>query len=164
MRVHLTEHESRILTWTGKMRFANARANNRDAGLGSASAIDDSPEFHICGAHAEFAASIALNLYWRPCIGLIHEKDVGGKVETRSIKNRGFSLLIKPRDKDADPFVLVLQLAPLDYQLLGWRFAGDVKRDFPLRTDRGSPSHGCPPDKLDPMATLVEWLATRRAA
>jgi hypothetical protein len=160
--VGLTEHESRICIWTGKQRFADAQAHDRDCGLGPSAT--GGPEFHIRGAHGEYAASIALNLYWRPSIGLIGEKDVGALVQTRCIDDPRLSLVVKPKDPDADPFVLVLQLSPLKYQLLGWRFARDVKAGYPLRPDRGDPAHYCPSDELDDMAPLLEWIATRRVA
>jgi hypothetical protein len=159
--VGLTEHESRICTWTGKQRYADAIAHNRNGGLGPG---NDGSERHIRGAHGEYAASIALNLYWRPSIGLIGEKDVGALVQTRCIDDPRLSLVVKPKDPDADPFVLVLQLSPFEYRLLGWRFAGDVKAGYPLRTDRGDPAHYCPSDELDDMAALLEWIATRRVA
>jgi hypothetical protein len=159
--VLLTKHESRICTWTGKQRDADAHAHNRDPGLGPG---NDGPECHIRGAHGEFATSIGCNLYWRPSIGLIHEKDVGGKIQTRCIDNPTYSLVVKPKDPDADPFVLVLQLSQLRYRLLGWRFGYEVKRDYPLRTDRRDPAHYCPQGDLYDMDLLLEWIATRRRA
>jgi hypothetical protein len=161
--VLLTEAESRIATWTGKQRRADAIANERDCGLGASSLVDDAG-FHIRGAHAEYATSIALNLFWRPTIGLIHEKDVGGLVQVRSIDDPRFSLVVKPKDCDEDPFVLVLQLSRLEYRLLGWLFADQVKRDYPLRFDRGDPGHYAPNNQLNDMASLLDWIASARLA
>jgi hypothetical protein len=154
--VELTAHESRILTWTGKQRYADACARNRDCGLGASANGGD--EFHVRGAHAEYAASIALNLYWRPSVGLIHEKDVGGLVQTRSVTNPTFGLIVKPKDSDADPFVLVLQRSRLAYRMIGWLFAADVKTRYPLRTDRGDPAHFAPARELNDMDTLTDWI------
>ena len=156
MDVELTEHESRICAWVGKQRYADAVAHHREAGLGASANAGN--EFHIRGAHAEFAASIFLNLYWRPCIGQLDQKDVGGLVQTRSVDNPTFSLCIKPKDADADPFVLVLQLSPLVYRMQGWLFAGDVKKRFPLRTDRGDPAHFGPLGELESMESLLGWV------
>jgi hypothetical protein len=158
--VELTEHESRICTWVGKQRYAYGRSTNRGRGLGASANADE--RYDVRGAHAEFAASIALNLYWRPNIGRLDRKDVGGLVETRSVDNPSFSLCIKPKDDDDDPFVLVLQLSPLCYRLQGWRFAGDVKRRYPLRTDRGDPAHFAILGELDGMETLLDWIANGR--
>ena len=152
--VELTAAESRICTWVGRQRFHSARALERDFGLNP----HDDDGYDIRGAHGEYASAIALNLYWRPSIGRLRDKDVGGLVETRSIDADHLSLVVKPKDLDADPFVLVLCRPLTRCRLLGWLFAREVKARFPLRTDRGDPAHYAPISALNDMASLVVWL------
>jgi hypothetical protein len=156
--VELTKYESRFLTWLGKQRYANACERDRDPGLGPSA--DGGDAWHIRGCHAEYAASIGLNLYWRPHIGLTKQIDVGGLIEVRSIDQEWKSLIVKPDARDV-PFVLVHNFAELSYRLLGWRFASDVKRGYRLRLDRGDPAHFCPSRELDGIETLLDWIKNR---
>jgi hypothetical protein len=158
--VELTKFEVRLCTVAGRERYINALENARNGGKG-ASRIFDGPHLHIRGCLGEYATSIGVNLYWRPAVGLIHQKDVGGLVQCRCVNNERNGLCIKPRDPDADPFVLVEQLDELNYRLVGWRFAQDVKAGYPLREDRGDPAHFCE-RQLDDMGLLLEWITARR--
>jgi hypothetical protein len=160
--VNLTENESRMCTWVGKMRHANAVEYARECGRGASATTTNGPELHILGAHAEYAASIALNLYWRPNVGLLKEKDVGGLVQVRSTRSSHYALTIKPKDHDADPFVLALQLSLQKYRMRGWLFAGDVKARFPLRADRGDPAHHAEAADLADMEGLLRWIEEKR--
>lgn len=155
--VILTAAELRILTWVGRQRRMNATNNNRDPGQGPTArdeqtAIDN----HIRGAQCEFAASVVLNLYWRPYIGHIRERDVGGLIDTRSTVLPHGRLIVKPADPDHVPFVLVLAQAPR-FTLLGWQLAVDAKR-WPLLLDFGDPAHFVPQDSLRPLDELRTWI------
>lgn len=161
--VELTPAEGRILTWVGRQRFENARALERNFGLNPGK-VGGGADYDIRGAHGEYAMSVGVNLFWRPTIGSIADKDVGGILQARCIANPKYDLRIKPKDLDDDPFVLVLQLSPLKYRLLGWMFAGEVKRNYPLRTDRGDPMHCAPQGDLHDMPSLMDWIARARVA
>jgi hypothetical protein len=154
--VTLTTWESRICAWTGEQRFLNAQELDRDPGLGPSQTCENA-EFHIRGAHCEFAASIMLNLYWRPNIGEIKKRDVGGLVEVRSTILETGRLIVKPRDvlKSADvPFVLIVaDMERLHFRFGGWMLARDAK-EFPLDGHHGDPAHYVPQAKLWPRSDL----------
>ena len=159
--VTLTSWESRICTWVGRQRYANASALDRDPGLGPSQMCEDA-EFHVRGAHCEFAASIMLNLYWRPNIGEIKKRDVGGLVEVRSTVIQWGRLIVKPRDDSAAPFALVVADVPLlRFRFGGWMFASNAK-EFPLDSTHGDPAHYVEQGKLWPRSDLMFVLEGKR--
>jgi hypothetical protein len=138
--VTLTHWESRICSFVGKQRYANACELDRDPGEGPSAKCEDA-SFHIRGAHCEFAASIMLNLYWRPMIGEIKSRDVGGLVEVRSTILETGRLIVKPDDHDDAPFVLIMaNMDALSFRFGGWLFARNAKA-YPLCRDFGDPAH-----------------------
>ena len=157
--VTLTPWESRICTWTGKQRFLNAQELNRDPGEGPPHI---NPENDVRGAHCEFAASLMLNLYWRPNIGELKNRDVGGLVEVRSTVLETGRLIVKPKDDDAAPCVLILaDMERLHFRFGGWMLASDAKR-APLNSEHGDPAHYVAQTLLSSRATLMTWLEGKR--
>jgi hypothetical protein len=155
--VTLTTWESRICAWTGKQRFLNAQELDRDPGLGPSQTCGDA-EFHVRGAHCEFAASIMLNLYWRPNIGEIKNRDVGGLVEVRSTVLETGRLIVKPKDDDYAPFALIVaDMDALKFRFGGWMFARDATA-WPLNPDFGDPAHYVEQEFLSSYDSLREWL------
>lgn len=151
----LTSWESRICTWVGKQRFANARRLHRDPGQGPPHTTD---EMDIRGAHGEYAASILLNRYWRQSIGEIDKPDVGGLVEVRSTIRETGRLIVKPDDQDA-PFVLIVaNMERLRFRFAGWAFGRDAKRRWPLLTEFGDPAHFVEQSALSSRSELLAWL------
>lgn len=122
--VQLTEAERRIAKWVGEQRYDYALRTGRNPGNGP-SRHNGGPHFHIRGACSEFAASIMLNLYWRPAIGQLDQRDVGGIVEVRSTELPHGRLLIKPGD--TGPHMLVVQINEHEYQSPGWLNAEDAQ-------------------------------------
>lgn len=136
--VTLSHWESRMCTFVGKQRYANACRLERDPGQGPP---HDDDAMDIRGAHCEFAASIMLNLYWRPSIGEIKNRDVGGLVEVRSTVLETGRLIVKPKDHDDAPFVLIVaDMEALRFRFGGWLFARNAKA-YPLVRDFGDPAH-----------------------
>lgn len=155
----LTEWESQICTWVGKQRFTNAKKNARDPGDGPP---HDNPEMDIRGAHCEFAASIMLNLYWRPTIGRLRDRDVGGLVEVRSTILEKGKLIVKPADDDDAPFVLIVaDMLALRFRFGGWLFARQAKA-YPLCRDFGDPAHFVEQSNLWPQGDLPRVLDGKR--
>lgn len=157
--IQLTEAEERICAWVGQQRYAHALATRRAAGLGP-SAAWDGPALHIRGAKTEFAASVILNLSWRPTIGSIRDRDIGGLIEVRSTDLPHGRLIVKPQKPDDDdgavPYVLTL-ISGNVFRLCGWMFAG-VARRWPLLTGFGDPAHFVPQGALYLNAALREWI------
>ena len=79
IEVWLEPYEMEMCERAGRDRFASARALQRNPGLGWAS--KGKVQGDIRGAQCEFAASIGLNLSWRPTVGKVDRIDVGDMVE-----------------------------------------------------------------------------------
>jgi hypothetical protein len=140
--VTLTDHEHQMVLWVGKQRHRSAMEYRRNAGQGPSSRQPNNPSFHIRGAAGEYACSLMLNLYWRPSVGLIHERDVGGLVEVRTCTDPNHRLIIKPKAKDAHPYALVEHAEGMRFVFRGWIIARDAKERFPLTTSEGhDPAH-----------------------
>ena len=130
MMIVLTKAEKAICEWVGRQRLSYAQRTNRNAGEGP-SRGNESPKNHIRGAECELAASIALNVSWRPNIGLLNEHDIGGFIEVRSTDLPDGRLIVKPDAADIDPYVLMI-VTPTGYRCAGWALAEEVKK-LPLR-------------------------------
>lgn len=151
IRVMLTEYEMQMCEAVGRARNASAEALGRDPGLGPTSAAS-----HVRGAQCEFACSVGLNLFWRPQVGNIRSKDVGGLVQVRSTVLPTGRLIVKPADNDNDPFVLVRQDGRA-HTLLGWLDARNAKR-LTLVRDHGDPAHFVGQELLRDVHQLKRWL------
>lgn len=135
--VVLTPEELRICAWVGKMRQENAEKLHRAPGLGPSHASGGL--LHIRGAECEFACSLMLNLSWRPAIGQIDQRDVGGLIEVRSTVLQNGKLIIKPTDDDAI-FALIVKEGVTRFRFGGWIFSSEAKL-YPLVTGKGDPAH-----------------------
>lgn len=158
----LTAEEERICTWVGRMRFRAARKANRNPGRGPSPEGD---HHNIRGAKCEYALSLIVNLYWRPNIGNIHGRDVGGLLETRTADLRRGRLIIKPRDIEkgaAVPYCLISCLPGEPYRLLGWRLANEAKDLGQWLTEFGDPAFYIAQSDLRTPASLLEWIAQHR--
>ena len=145
-RITLTPFELELTQRVGEARYEHATQSKRDPGLGP-SKDRNGPEKDIRGARCEFAASVYLNLYWRPTIGNIGSKDVGGIVEVRSTVLVDGRLIIKPKDCETDvPFLLVYESAVGSYWMCGWAMS-QAARHTPLRY-HGDPAHYLDQDTL----------------
>lgn len=135
MEVTLLPHELTICEWVGKQRQKAAEEGNYDKGEGSGGTA----AAHMHGAACEWAAAIALNRYWRPTIGRIKERDVGGLYEVRGTTLEHGHLLIKPKNyKDGHcPFILVINKWPR-FRLIGWYHSADAERLIPIEHRLGT--------------------------
>lgn len=161
MIVVLTAPEVRICEWVGQQRFAAACRANRDPGAGP-SKDDQTPTNHIHGAQCEFAASIMLNLYWRPSVGSIDQMDIGGLVEVRSTVLEHGCLIVKPKAADTSPYMLVIK-RDNQFRFGGWIMAGAAKKN-PLVTKFGDPGHFVRQEQLHDFASLNEFIRRQRCA
>ena len=164
--VKLTEAEMRICTWVGKQRRASARSDNRDAGLGPSATIGNADN-DIRGAMAEFAASVAFNLYWRPTISEIDKVDVGGIIETRTTVIPTGRLIVKPQDIEKSPhvpFVLVdcVNMDKGEFKMCGWRLAKEAPSVAFLDKNHGDPAYFITKNNLHSNDSLVDWVSVRR--
>jgi len=132
--VWLTQYEMEWCEGVGRDRYASARRDQRD---GSTATLAND----IRGAQCEFAASVGLNLHWRPTVGQVREIDVGDMVEIRSCTRVTDSLIVQPKELKEIPCVLVQQNG-LCHTLIGWIWAIDAVKYAPhLTTGFGKPAH-----------------------
>jgi hypothetical protein len=139
--VTLTRYELDITAFVGKRRELVYREGHLPRGKGSsADNPDQAMRNNIRGAQSEFAASIALNLYWRPSIGDRRQPDVGGYVEVRSIEEQNHRLVVKKSDllkcHPSTPFVLVYTTWSEQFVVIGWCAAGRALEVGEPNTDR----------------------------
>lgn len=149
--VTLAREELRICAWVGKKRYEYATKTNRDPGLGSSATLEGAGN-HITGAECELSGSIMVNMYWRPSIGQLDQKDVGGLIEVRSTALANGRLIVKP--KDDGPFVLVIKEGADRFRWGGWIMASNAKK-FPLTTKYGDPAHFVPQEELNNRKSLL---------
>lgn len=157
--VELTPAEKGICTKVGKLRFDYAVERKLDAGLGTSQG-NEKPDNSIRGAKAEFAASVMLNLYWRPTIGQLHQKDIGGFIEVRSIINREHRLIVKPDADNPDPYVLVF-IEKAYCEFAGWEYA-EVAKQEPLQDYDVDLAHYLDQQQLRPQSELISVIRERR--
>jgi hypothetical protein len=161
--VILTGAESRICRWVGRQRFEDAVSKGRKPGAGPS--MDAGSAWHIRGAHCEYAASLVLNLFWRPKIGEVDGRDVGGLVEVRSGVSDRDRLIVKPKDDPEAPFVLVIaEMEFLEFAVVGWMFGANAKSYQKIAYEGCDPAHYVPQGDLWPIAQLRKWLCEKRLA
>ena len=113
---------------------------------------------HETGAMGEAALAKFCNIKWDGSLGNLKAKDVGNlQVRTRTkdeYKGEKSALILQPRDKDDDIFVMAIYEDDKAY-LAGWIRAGDGKipdnwKDYAWNR----PAYFVPRDQLNPMETL----------
>ena len=83
-------------------------------------------EQHFRSCVAEIAVSRTFNLCWTGCGP--QEIDVGNIYEVRSVRSMRHGLLVRARDKDDFPIVLVHVDPQYRCTLIGWHMIGKVKK------------------------------------
>jgi len=158
--VELTDAELRICRYVGEERRKSAIAlNTAPAVFNRVKYERESPLNDIRGAECEYAASIILNLYWRPEIGNLGAPDLGGVCQVRSTIQSQGRLIIKPHDQDDQPYVLVVKADNRHFRVAGWMRASEGK-EFPLLSEYGDPAHYIEQRYLHPIeeGTINSWL------
>lgn len=153
-KVTLSKQEWRFAANVGMQRHIQARERNiRQAENGYST--------HVQGACAEMAVAKWLNVYW---VGAPvddpweNRGDVQPGLEVRSTTNTGGRLLIFEKDPDEHAFVLAIGEPP-DFELAGWAYAHEVRRQVDLRPIKEDVlAWALPQDKLRPVAELRALL------
>jgi len=159
VRVELSLQDMQVAAHIGVMR----RIQGMSKGQNRFGYSEDAPwETDIVGCQAELVVCRRYNLHWSGATPF--GRDVGDIIDVRSIRSADRRLILHPSDPDEVPFVLVLRshkYQPL-FDLCGWVFAKDGKRDYPLKTlkENGEPAHYC--DMLRPMSELDPWVEANR--
>lgn len=113
---------------------------------------------HYTACLAEIAVARLLNLCWTGCgKGSEGLRDVGNTWEVRSVSKRGRGLLVRQKDDEQAPFILVyVDPVTRECELLGWEFCHQVRARGRFLDER---DHGCwvlPPEELLPLAARSE--------
>ncbi len=120
-------------------------------------------KIHIQGATAELAVSIALNEDWIDFSEdyELLEADVGKNIQVRSTDYKYGNLLIHPKDKDEQVFILVKSHNFPEMEIVGWIKGADAKKDeywedgsnWPAFRNR--PCYRVPYQKLNPIKNII---------
>ena len=76
---------------------------------------------------AEIVVSRLLNLAWTGC-GKTEACDVGNYIEVRSVRNMNHGLVVRPRDSEYAPFVLV-DVVGMGGTIRGWAWKSEVVKN-----------------------------------
>ena len=110
------------------------------------------------GACGELAVAKALGMYWGGTVNTFQSGgDLGNGIEVRT--TRFHCLIIRPKDKDDVPYVLVKGQAP-HYEIAGWMLGRDGKQEKYLKTfdPEKPPAYFVPRKDLRPIEELRDEL------
>jgi hypothetical protein len=91
------------------------------------------------GACGEMCVSMTYDKYWDGAIGNFEAKDAG-EYQVRSTTYPNGSLILHPRDKDEDVFILVLTHKSPRFILKGWMYAKEGKLEKHWDKDKPNPA------------------------
>lgn len=132
MRITLTPDEIRFADSIAEKR----NTENRKVGRKDGKVLKNSIDIDKQGARSELAVSKAMNLKWDGAF-LSDElwqvwRNTGHDVqnlEVRSTRHKTGRLLLHPGDSDESPFILVIASEDPTFELIGWYFGKDGKKD-----------------------------------
>jgi hypothetical protein len=117
---------------------------------------------HITGALGEYALANHFGLPWMGDLGHPDRgiPDVGG-CHVRTVVHRLYDrmlrgLLLHEEDADDEPFVLVMQVDPSRFRIVGWRYAHEGKHPYYWWTKTDRPCYRVPQEDLRPMSDLPD--------
>jgi hypothetical protein len=112
-------------------------------------------QYHIEGAMGEMAVAKAFNLYWNGNLGNLSAGDVGD-IQVRTSSRTNGDLIMHPRDRDKDRFILVTG-GNGDYNLRGWVLGSEGKLQEYWRDPAGGrPAYFVPQGKLRNFFTFLK--------
>jgi len=155
MIVTLTWPEMQLATNVGMLRQLSAlqkmRPDRYDKGANGLGPF----EKHILGAQSELAVAKLLNVFWSGTIGEIDKPDLigrdGERLQVRSRSRGDGELILHPADLDTDKFFLVCATGPQTFNVAGWLFAADGKRQEYWRENAPWPAFFIPASLCHPV-------------
>lgn len=147
-----------------RKRHENAKANNIKGGNGGPEAKDGDAalEIDILGARGECAAYLWLKpIEWHryhkgaDFTGL---PDLGALVDVKTVDRAGKCLLLQPNAHADWIYLLVNAARHPEYEICGWMWGSEAKRDRFLRTVGGRTGYFVPASELRSPASLKELL------
>jgi len=156
VEVRLTWPEVHIGAHVGIMREIQDREQNL-VNIAQAEA-EGGWERHVVGALGEMAFAKWVGIFWSGSLGDYRADDVG-PYQVRAIVKERHSLIIRPVDKDDKKFILVWDQTP-KYFLMGWQWAGNIKRQVFVREPNGrDPAFFVPQAAL---FSMEDWVWSSR--
>lgn len=113
----------------------------------------DGWQTNIEGAIGEAVVAKLMDKWWSGSLGNWQAADVGN-LQVRTTKHKDGRLIVHPKDKDNDVFILVVGEAPT-YDVAGWIRGIDAKSEMHWQDPKGGrPAYFVPRDALQPMDVL----------
>lgn len=106
---------------------------------------------HIEGAAAEAAVGKALGIFWGGDVNTFKAPDLEGW-QVRATDRPGGCLIVRPKDRDGDRFILVIVSIPV-FDVVGWIYGREAKRPEWFR-DSGPPAWFVPQGALRPIGKV----------
>ena len=125
MKITLTSHEMYLAANTGIIRQITNLKNGLKDRYGAET--QKGWDIHIEGCGGELAVAKHFNLFWTGNIGNLSLADVGN-IQVRTTSWDTGRLIIHPKDKDDDIFILVTGAMPT-YTIQGYMTAKEAKQD-----------------------------------
>jgi hypothetical protein len=156
MFVTLTPEQMAQAIQTGRARRADTLRRRRE--YGSCRSHVSDADMDDQGAMGELAVSLALGVAWNNALETWGQPDAG-PFQVRLASRASYSLIIRPKDKDSEIFILVLGHAAPTFRLVGWILGRDAKQDRWRKNPGGDASAWfVPQSALQPMEMLQERL------
>lgn len=164
--IKLTEEQEKYAEKIGRDRQRNAELR----GANATNILPSALQIHIWGAKAEYAASLYLNTkvstnlytidqYHNPSYKDSRGTDLHNGVEVRSTSYPYGELVVRKKDWDFVPYLLVFRKSPV-YTLIGWCYGYEAKQSKYWKDvgNYGRPAWFVPQDDLHPVRTLKQTL------
>ena len=133
------------------------------AGFGQGAVPDQNWNYHVEGAAAEMATAKAFGWYWSASVNTFQDADIGNRIQIRWRSKPTYELIVRPKDRDEDYFILVRGQSP-QYEIVGGILGRDAKRDEWLQTYGGrKPAYFVPNDALCPVEEMADAVAALEA-
>lgn len=154
-RVTLNRNEFDWAVYAGVLRHHDAVSRGNRRADGTKATYDED----ILGAIGEFVVSLALRVPWRGP-GSIGTEDLVGGFEVRTTSHQNGRLIIKKKDRDDMPVILVTGTDQLlVWNVNGWIFAKEGKQEMFLDNPCNLlPRYFVDKDFLHELGELKIWL------
>ncbi len=155
MTIVLTWYEVAICAYVGAQRHIQAMSKGRADAHGFSDVDGSGWSKHIEGACGECALAKALNQHWNPSVNTFKRGGDVGNIQVRTRSKQNYDLIVRSDDSSDDTFVLVTGCSPR-YEIRGWIYGKDAKRDEYVKAYGGRPSAWfVPVEKLKDMKSMT---------
>lgn len=115
IQIKLEPHEAYQAAAIGVSRHVESLRNGNKCGKFSKRSGFD---IHISGAMGELAFCKAMGIYWSGSVNTFKDADVARSIQIRTSSND--ALIVRPKDSKSEVYVLVKQVAEIEFFVIGW--------------------------------------------